>query len=114
MDCHKIWHKFEKFLMKHWGKDGNEVEMFKRLVGYDISIKIEKYCKKHIPEVKIVYCDDEVYSSSVIFLIPHPKHGIRVLYLPQCTEIQNCFFLYPSMSKTLYLVLADMKELYNV
>jgi hypothetical protein len=108
---HKVWHKFSKWVEKTFGKDLvqnkemivnkkkikykdiNEWELSKKLTGYEAMKKIERYVKYN-PEIKITYCDDDLYSSSFILLIPHINHGISVVFVPQGTGIQNRFFLY--------------------
>ena len=70
---------------------------------------IEEYVKKH-PQIKIVRCDDSAYAGSDIVLIPHPKHGIRVMFFPQCTPIQNEFFLYGSDFQNLITALIKMSK----
>lgn len=109
---HGTWYRFTSYAMKIV----NTTEWYdctEKLVGYDVSIKLERYCKKYLPEVKIVFCDDDVYASSVIFLIPHPTHGIRLVYIPQCTEIKNVFFLYESYFKQLNEALKELKYVYT-
>lgn len=128
-DTHKVWHKFYNYLVKTYGKDlhgewqymfpeqfgkkhkyrsFNEEVLHQRLVGYEVLNRVEKYVKRYIPEIEIVRCDDAVYSGSTLFLIPHPKHGISVFYIPQCTSIQNQFFLYESHYKCLLGALERM------
>jgi hypothetical protein len=113
---HRIWHKFSRWLTNTYGKDlyghwvsdkiktaegktvalkyrsFNELELSRRLVGYDVMRKVERYAKRCCPEIRILRCDDEVYSSSTLLLIPHPQHGITIMFIPQCTSVQNQFF----------------------
>lgn len=134
---HKTWHKFEKWLTKTFGKDlysewkfmefpqtngkikkikyrdFNEYELSKRLSGYEAMCKIEKYINKYQPEIRIVKCDDSMYAGSFILLIPHPTHGITVMFIPQCTSIQNQFFLYEGHFKMLMKELTLMKKIYK-
>ena len=135
-EAHKVWHKFSGWLSKTFGadlvedkvlevsmkngktkkikyKDFNEWELSKRLVGYEVLEKMEKYVAKHCKEIKVVRCDDSVYAGSSIFLIPHPNHGITVLFVPQCTSIQNQFFLYDNHYKSLMKALKEMKDIYG-
>lgn len=130
--CHKIWIKFEKFIIKHYGKDlygepsyielggrkikfqnFDEVKLSKRLVGYDVQCKIEKYVERYIPEIKVLRCDDSEYTSSIILLIPHPDHGITIIFIPQNTKIQNRFFLYGKHHKELIEALTEMSYVYK-
>lgn len=135
---HKIWHKFYNWLSNTYGKDlygpwqylegtnhetgkkfrvkhrsFNDGKLSERLVGYDVMCKIERYIKRCCPEIKIVHCDDSVYASSIILLIPHPKHGIRIMYIPQCTGIQNQFFLYDNHYKLFMKELKKMEKVYK-
>lgn len=135
-EAHKVWHKFSGWLSKTFGadliedkvlevpmkngktkkikyKNFNEWELSKRLVGYEVMEKMEKYVAKHCKEIKVVRCDDSVYAGSSIFLIPHPEHGITMLFVPQCTSIQNQFFLYGNHYKGLMKALKEMKGVYG-
>lgn len=135
-EIHKVWHKFDKWLVNTFGKDlygdwvrnkikvdgkrrifkyrpFNDLEFSRRLCGYDVIERIERYVKRHCPEIKIVYCDDDVYSGSIILLIPHPTHGISVMFIPQCTSVQNRFFLYGNHYKMLMEELEKMKTVYT-
>jgi len=136
-DIHKTWHKFYNWLMKTFGKDlygkwiyyefsdsnnkkvkrkyrhFDDLELRKRLVGYEVIEKIEKYVKRNCPEIIIVGCDDESYSSSILLLIPHPKHGITLMFVPQCTDVQNQIFLYDGHYKLLMKGLKNMKYVYK-
>ena len=106
--CHWIWHKFEDWLIETFGEDYNL-----KLSGWDVIEKVEDYVNKNIPEIKIVYCDDTLYSSSIILLIPHFEHGISVMFIPQCTEVQNTFFLYDSHFTKLVEELNKMNYVYK-
>ena len=135
-EAHKVWHKFSGWLSKTFGadlvedkvlevpmkngktkkikyKNFNEWELSKRLVGYEVLEKMEKYVARHCKEIKVVRCDDSVYAGSSIFLVPHPNHGITVLFVPQCTTIQNQFFLYDNHYKNLMKALKEMKDVYG-
>lgn len=135
-ETHKVWHKFSGWLSKTFGsdlvqdnvmefklkngkpkkikyKEFNEAELSRRLVGYEVLEKMEKYVARHCKEIRVVRCDDSLYAGSSIFLIPHPKHGITMLFVPQCTTIQNQFFLYDNHYKDLMKALKDMKGVYG-
>lgn len=136
-DTHKVWHQFGRFITKHYGKDlygkwqhhtfkddkgkkktfkfrsFNEFELSKRLTGYDVMVKLERYIKTYLPEIKIIPCDDDGYASSILLLIPHPAHGISIMFIPQCTEIQNRFFLYEGHYKSLLKGLQELKQVYK-
>lgn len=136
-ETHKIWHKFQKFITKTYGKDlygeeivnefvdangkkrkfkyrnFNEVELSRRLVGYEVMERIEKYIKKSIPEIKIVRCDDSYHAGSDLLLVPHPGHGITIIFIPQLTGVQNQFFLYEGHYKMLMSALKEMSGVYK-
>lgn len=61
---HKTFHKFEKWLIKTYGKDYHS-----KLIGFEVIKNIEKYIKSYCPEIKIIPCDDAEYGSSIILLI---------------------------------------------
>jgi len=136
IETHRIWHKFSNWLIKKYGKDlysdwqylefkqngkkkklkfrdFNDGKLNKRLVGYDVMSDIERYIKRYCPEIKIIHCDDSYHAGSTILLIPHPKMGITVMFIPQCTTIQNQFFLYDQHLKMLLKELKDMKYVYK-
>jgi len=125
---HKIYHNFCDY-MKKWyfeyyfenkfdkksgefvkGKRQLKVFSSENLVGYIAQKRIEKYVESH-PEIKIVRCDDSVFSTSIIVLIPHPTMGITFLYVPQNnTNIKNELFLYPDHSEMLIKELIKMRK----
>jgi hypothetical protein len=134
---HKVWHKFYNWLVKTYGKDlhgkqevikikaadgkvhkfktrsFNDLELSRRLVGYDVMVKIERYVSRYCPEIKIVHCDDDHHAGSDLLLIPHIKHGISIIFIPQCTDTQNRFFLYESHCKELMKELKAMSYVYK-
>lgn len=106
MKCHKIWHKFSKFAEDKFGG-------IKNIGGYENTTKLEKYCKKHLPEIEIVPCDDEMHAGSTLFLVPHPAHGITIVYAPQLSSIDNQFFLYGNHYKKLIEKLNKLEYVYK-
>ncbi len=135
--CHKVWHQFSNWLIKTYGKElhgkwktmsfkndkgkvskfkyrsFDEVSLSRKLVGYEVQKRMENYVNRFCPEIKIVNCDDSSYSTSRIFLIPHPTHGITVMFIPQCISVQNQFFLYENHFKQLVKSLKEMKSVYK-
>jgi len=103
-EMHKIYHKFCKWIKKTFGTFD--------VIGYEAMEKIENYVKKN-PEIKIVECDDDINAGSILLLIPHPKFGITVMFIPQCTSVQNTFFLYEGNCEQLIKTLTDMKSIYR-
>ena len=58
----------------------------------------------------------QIYSlvlTFVLLLIPHINHGVTVMFIPQCTTIQNRFFLYGEDYKELINGLEKMKYVYK-
>lgn len=135
---HATWHKFYDWVIKTYGSDlhgkweylkikdkfgkvakkikhrsFNEWELSKRLVGYEVMCKMERFINRCCPEIKIIRCDDSLYAGSFILLIPHPKHGITMMFIPQCTSIQNQMFLYESHYQMLMKELSKMKTVYK-
>ena len=137
VDVHKVYHKFYNWLVKTFGSDlhgewyeyevsgengkgkvlkyrnFNELELNRRLVGYDVISKITRYVNRYCPEIKVISCDDSTYSGSCILLIPHPKHGITIMFIPQCTSIQNTMFLYDDHYELLVKELKNMRKVYK-
>lgn len=110
MDANKIWSQF----YKHFGKiyrDENGNFSSEKMVGYDAMINVEKYAKSH-KEIKIIHCDDSVFASSMIVLIPHPKMGISFIFIPQCTSVKGELFLYPNSIASLADTLLKIKKEY--
>jgi len=129
---HEIWHRFSNWITKTYGDDlhgkweymevgkkkikyrsFDDLELNRRLVGYDVMERMERYAKRYCPEIKAIRCDDGVFASSTLFLIPHPRMGISVIFIPQCTGIQNQFFLYESHYENLLEALKEMKDVYK-
>jgi hypothetical protein len=134
---HAVWHKFYNFISRAYGKDlygkwqvmkiqnkdtgkksyykyrdFNEYELSKRLVGYEVMKKIDKYVQKN-PQIKRIPCDDSMYAGSDILLIPHIRHGITMIFIPQCTSIQNQMFLYQGHYKNFMKELKNMSYVYK-
>lgn len=127
---HGTWFDFCNHMKKWYYKEveeykliGNALESTKtgkiikkfditKMIGYDCMQRVERYAKKH-NEIKVIGVDDEVYSSSDLVLIPHPEHGITVIFIPQCTTVTNQFFLYPPCLKNLQEELESMQQKYS-
>lgn len=137
-ETHRVWHKFSDWLIKTYGKDlhgkwkimrvknpetgkihqlkfrsFNDLELSRRLVGYEVLTKVKRYVERYLPEIKIVHVDDAVYAGSDLLLIPHPEMGITLLYIPQCTTVQNQLFLYENHYKELIQALKELKYVYK-
>lgn len=84
--------------------------------GFKFIKQVHKYVETH-PEIKIVNCDDAVFASSLLVLIPHSTKkdymGTTVLFIPQCTgEEATQMFLYPDHEKNLVASLTKMRSKY--
>ena len=127
---HGIWFDFCKHMKKWYYKEVNEyyfdpktleetktgkiVKEFDvtKMIGYECMQRVEKYAKRH-NEIKITSVDDDVYSSSILVIIPHPEHGITIIFIPQNTNVNNQFFLCPSALEYLQNELYKMKQEYS-
>ncbi len=102
-EMHKTWYKFcEKF------GEGSLGDSFPNLCGGDKMDEVEEWAKD-FPEVKITRCDDNHHAGSLLVIIPHPKHGITILFIPQLTSEKHYFFLYPSQQEALVQALCSIK-----
>jgi len=115
---HKIWHKFCSHMSKWYyveekynGKTYKEFDST-QLLGYEAMTRVEKYAKNH-PEIKVVRVDDSVYSGSDLVLVPHPRHGITMIFIPQNTGVNNEWFLYPGHIESLQQALDEMNKEYD-
>ena len=125
---HQAWHSFCEY-MKKWYFESYQPTTYnkktdkfttserkfkafssKDMQGYVAMTRVENYAKTH-PEIQIVRCDDSVFSSSMIVLIPHPTMGITMIYIPQNNkEIKGELFLYPDHSEELIEKLTIMRK----
>ena len=110
-EAHKIWHKFCDHMKKWYYKeeygwsilddedfvqDDKTHKVFdsSKMIGYKCMQRCEKYAKKN-KEIKIISVDDSVYSGSILILVPHPKHGVTIIFVTQHTDVVgNQFFLH--------------------
>jgi len=123
---HGIWYDFCDH-MKKWyfirrptvhfrrGKVINGKRSFKefsstKMIGFRAMCRVDAYAEKH-PEIKVITVDDAFHAGSSVVLVPHPKMGITVIYIPQCaTDDLNQFFMYPHCSATMIEEIAKMKK----
>jgi len=123
---HHVWYAFcdhmkkwyyglEPFFKKDFTESKGKFRYFdtKDFSGYDAMCRAEKYASKH-KEIIVVGCDDAVFASSDIVLVPHEDNdgywGTTVLFIPQCTTDKGQFFLYPNHLNNLLEVLQKIKE----
>ncbi len=102
-NIHATWHSFcEKF------GEGMMGDSFANLVGDEKMTEVEEWAKEY-PDVKIAKCDDNHNDTSLLVLIPHPTHGISVVFVPQATYQKDYFFLNSAHQKNLIKLLKDIK-----
>lgn len=122
---HKIWYHFCNY-MKRWyykkekrftlkGDTNREYKIFdsSKMLGYSAMLKVERYEKKY-GGIKIVNVDDNVHAGSMLVLIPHKEMGITVIFIPQCTDKKDIFFLYPEHIERMNETINEMKKEYNI
>lgn len=128
---HGFWYNWMNYMKRWYYKEGEDWAFDKKskklkktgkmvkqydskgLMGYDVMEKVEEYVKTH-PDVVELSVDDDVFASSDLVLIPHPTMGITVIFIPQCTNVQNTFFLYPNHIDNLIKTLKEMQKKYKL
>lgn len=96
---HLTWWRFCDYIERKWGQETADSRfstgsLIDNLCGWEVQVALEKWCKRYAPDIKIVRVDDDVHSSSCLFLVPHPEHGISVVFVPQNTTVHSTFFFY--------------------
>jgi hypothetical protein len=124
---HKIYHHFCDY-MKRWYYAKRHAFSFKtfketkqiirefdpsKMVGYSAMQKVKRYKEKY-GGIETISVDDDMFMGSMIVLIPHDKMGITCIYIPQCINPSNTFFLYPCHIKQLSETIAKMCKEYNL
>lgn len=124
---HVLWHGLCDYLKrwyhtKHHGhkKDFTPSKRWYRLVdftkvaNYRAAQRILNFTKRN-PEVVDVRCDDNTFSGSHIFLVPHCSKkdfmGTTMIFVPQNAREQNVMFLYPCHLDNLIKELQKMQKL---
>lgn len=94
---HVLWHKLHDYLEGYKRNIDN-------LNGYDDIRLMDAFCKEN-PEVIRVHVDDSYHCNSYVYIVPHESEnsymGATVLFVPQCCDTRNQFFLYPSDNRAL-------------
>jgi hypothetical protein len=112
-DVHRLWDLFES---RFKVGDGVEPEDWK-CVGFPLMQQVEQWARRH-SEVQIIRCDDALYSSSFIVLIPHQSrdmhHGVSMVSIPQngpngLPPAPTVMFLYPRAQKELIAGLVSIQ-----
>ena len=104
---HIIWNQFKAFLVANLGEDYNN-----KLVGWEVIELVERYAEEH-DEIRVITVEDASYTSSILVLVPHPEHGITVIFIPQHSKTTNQFFLYGRHFRELTKELIEMSEIYK-
>jgi hypothetical protein len=103
-ELHKISKSFDKKFIN--------IDEKEKFSGWPLIQAIEKWAKKH-PTVKILRCDDTMFMSSILVMIPHETEdhymGHTMVYVPQDAHVRlsECF-LYPSDTNELFNVLSEI------
>lgn len=105
------WSKFWDFAKEITGKV-TYVEILKNLIGEENIEKIEEYVKNN-PEIKLVYCDDKLFNTSILLLIPNELQGISFIFIPQSTYSHNYFFFSKNRYTNLVQTLKDLSYIYD-
>jgi hypothetical protein len=105
---HQIWWDFCNHMKQWYFNESGDFDS-ELMIGYEASERVSDYAKDH-SEIVIAYCDDDYFMGSDIVLIPHPEMGITVIYIPQCEQQINMFFLYPNHLNYLIEKLNEVKE----
>lgn len=110
---HGIYWNFINWLFRVTKVPKNDYrELYKSLSGFELIEKVESYAKRH-KEIRITTVDDDSHSGSIMVYIPHPTHGVTMLFIPQCTTISNTWFLYQSHLDEMVKILKEMKVVYK-
>ena len=111
----KKYYKLEHKINLNWQSSKRKYRTYDgtKVYGHGAMQHIEKFVNKH-PGIKIAWCDDDVHATSRLVFIPHRTNkdwmGVTVLFVPQCTNIQNKFFLYPEHVNDLIKTLREIKK----
>lgn len=123
---HGSWDSFRSHLMKwyfdlrpvykmvkgKWVKTKKTRKVFNagKMVGYQASVRVEAYAKKH-KEIGVIHTDDDMFMGSRIALVPHPTMGITFINIPQCEVPANVFFTYDWHMKSMEKEIKRIKAL---
>jgi len=106
---HGTWAEFRTAFM---AQDNHGDGPFK-LVGFELMEAIEKWAKGR-PDVRIVGCDDGMFSGSMLVLVEHCTDdsymGTSLVYVPQLSGPPSVAFLYPGHRRDLVAALGAVGE----
>ncbi len=90
-EIHHIWWIFDRWCTRKYGNNYHS-----RLTGMDCVSAIRKFASRN-KEVKIQKVDDNDHGDKSIWvLIPHPTMGVTIITVPEKSDQQNIYFLYPN------------------
>ena len=96
-EIHTLWYALHEYAEKH----GRNIDT---LSGYDDMRMMDSFCKDN-PDIIRVHVDDSYHCNSYVYIIPHESEkkymGATVVFVPQCCDTKNQFFLYPSDNRGL-------------
>jgi hypothetical protein len=111
-DIHGIWNEFVRKFMVYKNWDPYKIKF--KWNGYKLMKKVRKWSKKYPNDIKIVTCDDAIYTSSCMVLIAHRTttywHGITCISIPQLTGKPNIMFWYDKHTKNLSVAVAELED----
>ncbi|MGB5923638.1 MAG: hypothetical protein WBG24_02285 [Syntrophobacteria bacterium] len=103
---HKLWHELRELLEQH-GRDLNN------LTGWEDIQLMDDFCKDH-PEIIKVQVDDSHHCHSYVYIIPHERDdyymGSTALFIPQCGNHTNQFFLFPKNHRQMISALRELER----
>ena len=105
-EVHGTWWLFDRWCERNYGKDYHA-----KLKGIDVITAVRQFAYRN-KKVKIVKCsdiaDDSHGDKAILVVIPHPSMGKTVIFIPEKSEVQNIFFLYPKREHELLEILNSM------
>jgi hypothetical protein len=113
---HRAIYEFGDYMAQWYYRDTNGERVFdpSQMIGYEAMERAESYAKTHPDDIHLVYCDDDVFNTSLLVLVRHEDAeeywGTTVFYIPQTSTTTNTFFLYPSHATDLRNSLRRLKK----
>lgn len=106
---HAVCWDFERRFLK---RDRGEVVGWK-WTGWAFIERVERWAKGR-PQVRLTWCDDTSFMSSLLVLIEHAAYrrymGTSLMVIPQNGESPTMVFLYPSHTERLIDTLLDIRK----
>jgi hypothetical protein len=108
-EIHTLWYALNDYLEKH-------NRSINTLSGYDDMRCMDAFCEEH-PDVIRVHVDDEHHCNSYVYIIPHEGKtrymGATVVFVPQCCNVMNQFFLYPEDNRGLLNACLRLEDIFQ-